>query len=145
MDGTDLIGAEQVSRVGGERGDATAVEGDDAGGQHDEQGRRGASDETEQCVEHHADTQVHHVGRLAAEEVRRGRPDETAAHVEDRQQSHEPGCSVVATVDVPPWRKKSWIIVLACSRMPIPAVTLQNSTVHNSQNWGVLIALDAEI
>src|SRR5436190_19519298 len=39
--------------------------------------------------------------------------------------------------------KKSWIIGAACSRMPMPAVTLQNSTVHSSQNCGVLIALVA--
>src|SRR3954453_4339259 len=39
--------------------------------------------------------------------------------------------------------KKSWIIGAACSRMPIPAVTLQNSTVHSSQNCGVLIAFVA--
>jgi hypothetical protein len=28
--------------------------------------------------------------------------------------------------------------------MPMPAVTLQNSTVHNNQNWGVRIAVSAE-
>ena len=28
--------------------------------------------------------------------------------------------------------------------MPIPAVTLKQSTTHSSQNWGVLIALDAD-
>ena len=28
--------------------------------------------------------------------------------------------------------------------MPIPAVTLQESTVHNNQNWRVLIASAAE-
>src|SRR3954447_6413944 len=39
--------------------------------------------------------------------------------------------------------KKSWIIGAACSRMPMPAVTLQNSTVHRSQNCGVLIAFVA--
>src|SRR5919202_6336394 len=39
--------------------------------------------------------------------------------------------------------KKSWIIGAACSRMPMPAVTLQNSTVQSSQNCGVLIALVA--
>src|SRR5919197_2637504 len=39
--------------------------------------------------------------------------------------------------------KKSWIIGAACSRMPMPAVTLQNSTVHSSQNCGVLIAFVA--
>src|SRR3954468_1309429 len=39
--------------------------------------------------------------------------------------------------------KKSWIIGAACSRMPMPAVTLQKSTVHSSQNCGVLIALVA--
>ena len=44
----------------------------------------------------------------------------------------------------PPSRKKSWIIGLACSRMPMPAVTLQNSTTHSSQNCGVRIALAAE-
>ena len=39
--------------------------------------------------------------------------------------------------------KKSWIIGAACSRMPMPAVTLQNRTVQSSQNWGVLIAFVA--
>lgn len=52
--------------------------------------------------------------------------------------------AVMATLDSPPSRKKSWIIGLACSRMPMPAVTLQNSTVHSSQNCGVLIALAAD-
>src|SRR3712207_8152462 len=33
---------------------------------------------------------------------------------------------------------------LACSRMPMPAVTLQNSTTQSSQNCGVLIAFAAE-
>src|SRR5919202_6812868 len=40
--------------------------------------------------------------------------------------------------------KKSWIIGAACSRMPIPAVTLQNSAVQTSQNCGVLMELAAE-
>src|SRR3954466_11461393 len=40
--------------------------------------------------------------------------------------------------------KKSWIIGLACSRMPMPAVTLQKSTIQSSQNDLVLIALAAE-
>src|SRR5215217_6742338 len=40
--------------------------------------------------------------------------------------------------------KKSWIIGEACSRTPIPAVTLQKSTVHNSQNCGVRIELLAD-
>src|SRR3954451_8591503 len=39
--------------------------------------------------------------------------------------------------------KKSWIIGAACSRIPMPAVTLQKSTVHSSQNCGVLIAFVA--
>src|SRR4051794_41400996 len=39
--------------------------------------------------------------------------------------------------------KKSWIIGAACSRMPMPAVTLQNRTVQSSQNCGVLIAFVA--
>src|ERR671933_783147 len=39
--------------------------------------------------------------------------------------------------------KKSWIIGAACSRIPMPAVTLQNRTVHSSQNCGVLIAFVA--
>ena len=43
----------------------------------------------------------------------------------------------------PPSRKKSWIIGAACSRMPMPAVTLQNSTTHRNQNWGVRIACEA--
>jgi hypothetical protein len=41
-------------------------------------------------------------------------------------------------------RKKSWIIGAACSRMPMPAVTLQKSTTHSSQNCLVFTALPAE-
>src|SRR3954452_1569016 len=48
--------------------------------------------------------------------------------------------AAAAAVTLP---KKSWIIGAACSRMPMPAVTLQNSTVHRSQNCGVLIAFVA--
>src|SRR3954469_17495899 len=48
--------------------------------------------------------------------------------------------AAAAAVTLP---KKSWIIGAACSRMPMPAVTLQNSTVHKSQNCGVLIAFVA--
>src|SRR5262245_48453999 len=55
-----------------------------------------------------------------------------------------PAAAVAATDDVSPSRKKSWIIGLACSRMPMPAVTLQNSTTHSSQNCGVLIAFAAD-
>jgi hypothetical protein len=44
---------------------------------------------------------------------------------------------------VPSTRKKSWIIGDACSRMPMPAVTLQNSTTHRSQNCGVRMACEA--
>src|SRR5262245_48758351 len=50
----------------------------------------------------------------------------------------KPAAAAAATLG-----KKSWIIGAACSRMPIPAVTLQNSTVHSSQNCGVLIAFVA--
>jgi hypothetical protein len=39
--------------------------------------------------------------------------------------------------------KWSWIIGAACSRIPMPAVTLQNRTVQSSQNCGVRIALAA--
>src|SRR3712207_7909437 len=56
----------------------------------------------------------------------------------------KPAAVAAATVEVSPFRKKSWIIGAACSRMPMPAVTLQNSTVHSSQNCGVLMALFAE-
>src|SRR5215218_1203877 len=56
----------------------------------------------------------------------------------------KPAAADVATRDPSPVRKKSWIIGEACSRMPMPAVTLQNRTVHSSQNCGVLIALFAE-
>jgi hypothetical protein len=56
----------------------------------------------------------------------------------------KPPAAATVTADVPPSRKKSWIIGLACSRIPIPAVTLQNSTIHSSQNERVLIALAAE-
>src|SRR5688572_33464596 len=56
----------------------------------------------------------------------------------------KPAAVAAATVEVSPLRKKSWIIGAACSRMPMPAVTLQKRTVHSSQNCGVLIALFAE-
>src|SRR4028118_236859 len=56
----------------------------------------------------------------------------------------KPAPVAAATVEVSPLRKKSWIMGEACSRMPMPAVTLQNSTVHSSQNCGVLMALFAE-
>src|SRR3954453_8089855 len=57
----------------------------------------------------------------------------------------KPAAAATATVDVPlSSRKKSWIIGLACSRMPMPAVTLQKSTTQSSQNDRVLIALAAE-
>src|SRR5215218_4484573 len=55
-----------------------------------------------------------------------------------------PAAADAATRDPFPVRKKSWIIGDACSRMPIPAVTLQKRTVHSSQNCGVLIALFAD-
>src|SRR4051794_40051774 len=54
-----------------------------------------------------------------------------------------PPAAATLTLDTPLSRKKSWIIGLACSRMPIPAVTLQNSTIHRSQKERVLIALFA--
>gem|GEM_PF-3561542 len=41
-------------------------------------------------------------------------------------------------------RKKSWKIGDAFSRMPMPAVTLKQSTTQSSQNWGVLIAFPAD-
>ena len=56
----------------------------------------------------------------------------------------KPAAAAGATSEVSPLRKKSWIIGLACSRMPMPAVTLQNSTIHSSQNCLVLTALRAE-
>ncbi len=55
-----------------------------------------------------------------------------------------PAAAATVTVDVPFSRKKSWIIGDACSRMPMPAVTLQNSTTHRNQNVGVLIAFAAD-
>src|SRR5690554_1113650 len=36
--------------------------------------------------------------------------------------------------------KKSWIIGEACSRIPMPAVTFVNSTIHSRENCGVRIA-----
>ena len=56
----------------------------------------------------------------------------------------KPAAAAAATVVEPFSRKKSWIIGAACSSSPMPAVTLQNRTVHSSQNWGVLMALAAE-
>ena len=55
-----------------------------------------------------------------------------------------PAAAAAATVEVSPSRKKSMIIGAACSRIPMPAVTLQKSTIQSSQNCGVLIALDAD-
>jgi len=55
-----------------------------------------------------------------------------------------PLAAATVTDDTPLVRKKSWIIGPACSMMPMPAVTLQNSTVHNSQNCGVRIAFAAD-
>ena len=48
--------------------------------------------------------------------------------------------AAAAAVTVAKW---SWIIGDACSRMPMPAVTLQNSTTHSSQNCGVRMAFAA--
>src|SRR3954447_22043962 len=45
-------------------------------------------------------------------------------------------------VEVP--AKKSVIIGAAFSRMPMPAVTLVQSTIHRHQNWGVRTALRAD-
>ena len=56
----------------------------------------------------------------------------------------KPPAAAALTLESAPWRKKSWIIGAACSRIPMPAVTLQNSTVHSNQNCGVRIALRAE-
>ena len=50
----------------------------------------------------------------------------------------KPAAAAASTVS-----KWSWIIGAACSRIPMPAVTLQNSTTHSSQNCGVRIALAA--
>ena len=56
----------------------------------------------------------------------------------------KPAASAAVTVESPlPLRKKSWIIGAACSRMPMPAVTLQNSTIHRNANCGVRIAWEA--
>ena len=55
-----------------------------------------------------------------------------------------PAAAAALTEDSPsPVRKKSWIIGAACSRMPMPAVTLQNSITHRNANCGVRIALEA--
>src|ERR1044072_808459 len=48
--------------------------------------------------------------------------------------------AAAAALTVSKW---SWIIGDACSRIPMPAVTLQHSTTHRSQNCGVRIALAA--
>src|SRR6185312_16032717 len=55
----------------------------------------------------------------------------------------KPPAAATLTLETPLFRKKSWIMGLACSRMPIPAVTLQKSTIHSNQNERVLIALFA--
>src|SRR6478752_10543651 len=57
----------------------------------------------------------------------------------------KPAATAALARDVPSdWRKKSWIIGAACSRMPIPAVTLQNRAIQTSQNCLVLTAFRAE-
>src|SRR5262245_15876751 len=56
----------------------------------------------------------------------------------------KPPATATETVEVVPVRKKSWIIGLACSRMPMPAVTLQNRTIHSNQNERVFSASAAE-
>src|SRR5215218_6216244 len=56
----------------------------------------------------------------------------------------KPAAADAATREPSPVRKKSWIIGAACSRMPMPAVTLQNSTTHSSQNCGVLTEFRAD-
>src|SRR4051794_18016117 len=56
----------------------------------------------------------------------------------------KPPAAATVTADVVPVRKKSWIIGLACSRIPMPAVTLQNRTIHSSQNDRVRMALAAD-
>ncbi len=48
--------------------------------------------------------------------------------------------AAAAALTVSKW---SWIIGEACSRMPIPAVTLQNRTTHRSQNCRVRMAFAA--
>ncbi len=57
----------------------------------------------------------------------------------------KPAATAALTRDTPSgWRKKSWIIGAACSRMPMPAVTLQNRAIQTSQNCLVLTAFLAE-
>src|SRR5690349_28581 len=55
----------------------------------------------------------------------------------------KPLAAATLTVDTPLSRKQSWMIGLACSRMPMLAVALQNRTIHTNQNQRVLIALFA--
>ncbi len=54
-----------------------------------------------------------------------------------------PAAAAAEIAVVPSARKKSRIIGEACSRMPMPAVTLQNSRIHSSQNCGVRTAVFA--
>src|SRR4051794_41762535 len=67
--------------------------------------------------------------------------DQTKPAVKLHSDKRATNPAAAAAVTLP---KKSWIMGAACSRMPMPAVTLQNSTIHSSQNCGVLIALPAE-
>src|SRR5436305_659331 len=48
----------------------------------------------------------------------------------------KPTAAVAVTLDL----KKSWIIGAACSRIPMPAVTLTKSMTQSSQNCGVFHA-----
>ena len=144
VDGADLEGAEQVAQVGRHGREAAAVEGQDHRGEQHEQHGRGGPDGRQQHVEHDADAEVDHVDRLAADHVGRGRPDEPAGHVErcDSRPTKPPAAAAL-TLDVSPLAEEVLDHRAACSRMPMPAVTLQNSTTQSSQNCGVLIALAA--
>src|SRR5215208_2695075 len=72
----------------------------------------------------------------------------TASDVEDQakrplmlqSESRPTKPAAAAALTVSKW---SWIIGAACSRIPMPAVTLQNSTTHSSQNCGVRIPFAA--
>ena len=147
VDGADLEDPEEVAEVGRHGREAAAVEGDDdRRDQHEDRGG-GRADEGQQ--------------RRRAPCRRRGRPCRSACgrcsptccdhtnrpamlNSDSRPDEAARGRDGDAGASPAPSRKKSWIIGLACSRMPMPAVTLQNSTVQSSQNCGVRMALAAD-
>ena len=137
----DLVGAEQVAQVGRDRGEAAAVEADDDRGEQHEQPDRASCRAVASSDVRGPCRRPGRSCRSALRPMKSDVEDQTnrPAMLNSDSRPTKPAAAAAAMARSSPSRKKSWIIGLACSRMPMPAVTLQNSTVHSSQNCGVLI------